>query len=467
MPEGRARILVVDDEADMLETCRRILVRRGHVVEVARSAEEAEALLEASPPFGLLVTDLVMPGKDGVALARAARQRDPGLAVLVITAHGTMETALRATREGACDVIQKPFTMEELELAVERGLQLNRLREENALLKRRVDSTLRLDAIVGESEGIRRVLELVRRVANTDANVLITGESGTGKELVAQSIHANSRRRAKSFVPVDCAALPETLLESELFGAERGSYTGAVATRPGVFESADGGTIFLDEISNLPLPMQVKLLRVLQERVVRRIGGTMQIKVDVRVVAACNQDLAECVRRGLFREDLFYRLNVVRIEVPPLRDRAGDVGLLAHHFVRELASRHGTAVRGVSSAALLFLERYSWPGNVRELRNVLERAILLSESNQVMPADLPPDMLAAPESRVAMGEFNAAKRRVIREFEVAYLKALLEQTQGNISRAAALAGLQRTALHRLLLRHGLNAESFRPASSAS
>ncbi len=384
-----ARILVVDDEADMLETCRRILAGSGHDVEVASSAEQAERILETGP-FALLITDLVMPGKDGLELARWARHQQPGLTVLVITAHATMETALRATREGACDFITKPFTMQDLEVAVERGLQLSRLRAENEQLKHRVAASSRLEAIVGGSPSMQRVLNLVRRVADTDASVLLSGESGTGKELVAQSIHDNSRRRARPFMPIDCAALPEALLESELFGAERGAYTGSVGTRLGVFESADGGTIFLDEISNVPLPMQVKLLRVLQEREIRRIGGVAQIPVNVRVVAASNQDLGECVRKGQFREDLYYRLNVVRIDIPPLRDRAGDIGLLAQHFVAELSARHGTAVRGVSSAALMFLERYGWPGNVRQLRNVLERAILLSESNQVMPADFRP-----------------------------------------------------------------------------
>jgi transcriptional regulator with PAS, ATPase and Fis domain len=282
--------------------------------------------------------------------------------------------------------------------------------------------------------------------------------------MVAHSIHLSSGRSGRAFVPVDCGALPETLLESELFGAERGSYTGAVGRRIGVFEAADGGTIFLDEIATLPLSMQVKLLRVLQEREIRRLGGVAQIKVDVRVVAASNQDLSELVRLGLFREDLFYRLNVVPIDLPPLRDRAGDIALLAHHFVRELADRHGTSVRGVSSAALMFLERYTWPGNVRQLRNVLERAMLLSESNQVMPTDLPPEILGPPSGRPLTGEFNAAKRRAINDFEVAYLRALLEECEGNISRAAAVAGLQRTALHRLLLRVGLKAEDFRRSS---
>ena len=460
MVDGPARILVVDDEIDMLETCRRILVRSGHQVVVASSASEAGKLL-GTESFDLLITDLVMPGMGGLELARLARERVPGLAILVVTAHATMETALRATREGACDFIPKPFTMDELEIAVERSLELRRLREENDELRQRVDSTIRLEDIVGESPSMRRVLELIRRVAGSDASVLLTGESGTGKELIANSIHANSARRSQAFVPVDCAALPESLLEAELFGAERGSYTGAVETRVGVFESANRGTIFLDEISNVPLPMQVKLLRVLQERCIRRLGGTAQIGVDVRIVAASNRDLGELVRDGRFREDLYYRLNVVQIDIPPLRERAGDIELLARHAVRELAMRHKRPVRGLSNAALMFLERYDWPGNVRELRNVLERAVLLSESNQVMPTDLPAEILESPETRPPTGDFNVAKRRVIVEFEINYLKALLQQAEGNISRAAVLAGLQRTALHRLLQRHGLKAEDLR------
>ena len=460
MTEARARVLVVDDEADMRETCRRILVHAGLDVEVAASAEEAEHLLE-SASFSVLVADLVMPGKDGIALARAARRRNPNLAVLVITAHPTVEAALRATREGACDFIPKPFTMRELEVAIERALQLNTLRTENERLKRQIEASARLDTIVGDSPAIRQVCELIQRVANTDASVLIAGESGTGKELVARSIHANSSRRAQPFIAIDCGAVPDTLIESELFGAERGSYTGAVARRAGVLESADGGTIFLDEISNLPMPMQVKLLRVLQERTLRRIGGTTEISVNVRVVAASNQNLGALVREGRFRSDLYYRLKVVEIELPPLRDRPGDIPLLAQHFVRELAARHGGAVSGVSSAALLFLSRYHWPGNVRELRNVLERAMLLSESNQVMPADLPEEIIEAPGSPAPDGDFNSAKRRAVNQFELAYLQALLKEAGGNISRAATRAGLQRTALHRLLVRHGLKAEDYR------
>jgi DNA-binding NtrC family response regulator len=463
MADAARRILVVDDKRDMLETCRRILIRLGHDVEVAASGIEGQGALERSP-FDLLITDLVMPDMDGITLARWARQRIPQLAVLVITAHATIETALRATRDGACDFIPKPFGMEEFEVAVTRSLELGRLREENARLKSRVAAEEPTETVIGQSPQILGALDLVARIADSDASVLVTGESGTGKELVARLIHARSTRRDRTFVPLDCAALPETLLESELFGAERGSYTGAVAARAGIFEIASRSTIFLDEISNLPLATQVKLLRVLQERSVRRLGGAGQIDVDVRLIAASNQDLSLMVQDGRFRKDLFYRLNVVHIVLPPLRERGEDVAILARRFTQELATRHKRPVEGVSAAAMMFLKRYQWPGNVRELRNVLERAVLLSESNQVMPSDLPAALLDTPTARPASGDFNTAKRRVTREFEVAYLRALLEQTGGNISRAATLAGLQRTALHRLLQRHGLKAEDFRPAS---
>lgn len=461
MAEPRPRILVVDDEVDMLETCRRILVRHDYDVEVASSGTEAQEAL-ARAPYDLLVTDLVMPDMDGIVLAGWARERLPRLAILVITAHATIETALRATREGACDYIPKPFGMEEFEVAVARSLELGRLREENAQLKSRAGG-LALEAVIGQSQAMRRLRELVARIADSDASVLLTGESGTGKELIARQIHEVSGRRARPFVPLDCAALPETLLESELFGAERGSFTGAVATRQGVFEIASRGTLFLDEISNLPLSMQVKLLRVLQERTIRRLGGASQIDVDVRLIAASNRDLALLVHERRFREDLYYRLNVVHIVIPPLRERESDIALLAQSFTQTLAAHHKRQVQGVSSAAMMLLERYQWPGNVRELHNVLERAVLLTESNQVMPADLPTMLIDASPTGAPLGDFSTAKRRMILEFEVTYLRNMLQQTGGNISRAAALAGLQRTALHRLLLRHGLRAEDYRHA----
>ncbi len=459
MSESPARILVVDDEVDMLETCRLILTRHHHV-QTAASPDDAERLL-GDGRFDLLIADLVMPGKDGLELARQARQRDPRIAVLIITAHATIESALRATREGAFDYIPKPFTMEQLEVAVERGLEARRLREENAALRRQLEARFDLGNIVGASPAMQTLVDLLCKVADTEANLLIIGESGTGKELVARSIHVNSRRRQRPFVPVDCGALPETLLESELFGAVRGAYTGADVSRAGLVEHADGGTLFLDEIGNLPVLMQAKLLRVIQERTVRRLGGSRQTLVGIRVVAASNQDLERLVRDGRFREDLFYRLNVVCVKLPPLRERAGDVRLLAQHFLTEFAARGRKEIRGLSSAAFLILERYDWPGNVRELRNVIERAVSLAESNQVMPADLPDYLTRGPHAAPFFGPFRTAKLHAVVEFERAYLRALLEQCGGNVSRAAARAGLKRTALHRLLTRHGLDAGAFR------
>ncbi|MBI2220331.1 MAG: sigma-54-dependent Fis family transcriptional regulator [Acidobacteria bacterium] len=454
------RILIVDDEVDMLATCDKILSRRGYLVETASTSEEAESRL-AAHEFDLLIADLVMPGRNGLEVAQLARRRDPRLGVLIITAHATIETALRATREGAFDYIPKPFTMEQLEIAVERAIEFRRLRDENAVLKRQVTASPDFRHIIGSSPATQQLVDVIRKVADTDANIVITGESGTGKELVARALHAASRRGGRPFVPVDCAALPETLLESELFGAERGAYTGAVATRAGLLEHADGGTLFLDEISNLALPMQAKLLRVLQERSVRRLGGAREIPVDVRILSATNQDLEHLVRAGRFREDLYYRLNVVSISTPPLRDRAGDIQLLAQHFVKEFTTREGKDVRGLSAAAVMVLDRHAWPGNVRELRNVIERAVSLTESNQVMPSDLPSSLTDFRSGGALSGEFRSAKQQAIAEFETAYLQRLMEVSGGNVSRAAARAGLKRTVLHRLLARHGLRPQDFR------
>ena len=455
-----ARILVVDDEADMLETCSRILVRQGYDVTTAPSPARAVECLETTP-FHLMITDLVMPGMSGLELAQLARKGDPSLAILMITAHASVETALRATREGAFDYIPKPFSMEDLETAVRRALEYRRERLVGAG-SRQPDAVFDSGPILGNSPAIQRTLARIPKVADTASNILIVGESGTGKELVARAVHLNSRRRLAHFVPLDCGALPEMLLESELFGAERGAYTSADAVRRGVMEYADGGTLFLDEIANLPLAMQAKLLRALEARTVRRVGGTREIAVDVRLIAATHQDLAELVAEGRFRADLYYRLHVVEITIPPLRERDGDVRLLALHFASEFGGKSGRQISGVSSAALMMLERYDWPGNVRELRNAIERAVSLTESSQIMPDDLPPDITEPASGRSHLHGYRAAKERAVTEFEVNYLRLLMAQWGGNISRAAAFAGLKRTALHRLLARHHLRASEFRP-----
>lgn len=464
MTHQPARILVVDDEADMVETCRRILARRGHDVVTASCAETAEELL-AHGAYDLLIADVVMPGRDGLELARRARARVPDLPVLIITAHATVESAMSATRDGAFDYIPKPFTMEELETATERALESRQARDNHAARQSQADAALDFRPLVGASPPMLAMAALLRKVCLTDASVLVSGESGTGKELVARLIHANGRRRQRRFVPLDCAAMPETLLESELFGAERGAYTGADSMRVGLVEYADGGTLFLDELANLPIATQAKLLRLLQERSFRRVGGTREVVVDIRVIAATHCDLRDLVRAGRFREDLYYRLNVVAVALPPLRDRHGDVRTLSQHFVTELAAASGRPVRGVSSAAMMVLERHTWPGNVRELRNVIEHAVSMTESSQLMPADLPPLLTGGAPASDCGESFRGARRRALAEFEAAYIRGLLQESGGNVSRAAERADMKRTVLHRLLARHGIDPQVYRPRST--
>ncbi|MEK7408959.1 MAG: sigma-54 dependent transcriptional regulator [Acidobacteriota bacterium] len=456
------RILIVDDEPDMRETCRKILARKGHAVSVAPDGTTALEMLRQQP-FDLAIVDLRLPDRDGISVLREARQIHPDLAVLLITAYGTIDTAVDAVREGAFDYLPKPFSMAQLEVAAERGLEHRRLVEENRELQRRLREATHFDEIVGASPSMAAVLDVVRKVAPAEANVLVRGESGTGKELIARAIHAASRRSEAPFVPIDCASLPENLLESEMFGYEKGAFTGATASRRGLLESAARGTLFLDEIGDLSPNMQAKLLRVLQERQFRRVGGRTLLELDTRVIAATNRKLEEMVRQGTFREDLFYRLNVVSIELPPLRERASDIAALANHFLKCFSKDSGKHLQGISSAAMLVLEKYHWPGNVRELRNTIQRAVSLTEAGQITPLDLPDQILGAirgPGSSLA-GSFRQAKEKMVREFERAYLRDLLVETGGNASEAARRAGMKRSALHRLLARHGLRAPEFR------
>ncbi len=456
-------VLVVDDEADMVETCRKILERKQYAVSVAT---ESQTALEAihQQPFDVVIADLRMPGLDGIEILREAKKANRDAAVIIITAYATIETALKAVREGAFDYIPKPFSMEQLEIAVERSLAYRRLQEENRTLQRQIRENYDFSRIVGKSPQITEVLEIVSRVVETEANILLYGESGTGKELIARSIHVNSRRGDRAFVPIDCASLPENLLESELFGYEKGAFTGAFTMRRGLIEYAHGGTLFLDEIGDLTPAMQAKLLRVLQERQLRRIGGRELLDVDVRLISATHCNLEEMVRQNLFREDLFYRLNVVTVRLPPLRERAEDIPLLARHFLEEFRGGTRKTVEGISSAAMLLLQRYPWPGNIRELRNAMERAVSLAEGNQITPLELPEPILCQTESCAKFStdsDFRQAKRQVIGEFEREYLKQCLRLARGNVSAAATHAGMRRSAFHRLMKKHGLLSDDFR------
>jgi len=458
MTESR-RILVIDDEEDMLENCSRILRRIGYEPLTEKDPVRAVEAIERERP-DLVLTDLRMPEMDGIEILRATKQIDPEIPVILFTAYATIETAVEAIKEGAFDYIPKPFSADQLQVSIERALQQKRLLEENRRLKEQVASTYSFENIVGKSLPMLQVFELIKKVAKSEANVLILGESGTGKELVARSIHANSRRAERAFIPVDCASLPETLLESELFGHEKGAFTGAVSSRPGLFEFANGGTIFLDEVGDLGMNLQAKLLRVLQERQIRRVGGNRFIDVDVRVISATNRDLQAAVSRGEFREDLYYRLNVISIPLPPLRERKGDIPLLAQHYLKKYSAASGKEIKGITPRAMELLEAYSWPGNVRELQNVIERAVVLAEGEHITPADLPEYLKgkghAIPLEPLENLPLKEAKERQVKLFEREYLVHLLERHHGNISQAARAAGVDRKTIHRLLKRHGLS-----------
>jgi DNA-binding NtrC family response regulator len=458
------RVVIVDDEPDMVENCARILSRVGYQCFTTTEPTRALALLEEERA-DLLITDLKMPGMDGMELLKHVRAIDPTLPVIVITAFATIESAVAAVKEGATDYLPKNFSVEHLRVTVERALRQRSLQVENRNLREQLQETFGLESIIGRSESMARVFELVKKAARSEANILVLGESGTGKELIARAIHANSPRAAQPFVPVDCASLPENLLESELFGHEKGAFTGAVRTKPGLMEVADHGTLFLDEIAELPVGLQVKLLRALQERQVRRVGGTALVDVDVRLVSATNRDLRDATVKGQFREELYYRVNVIAIQLPPLRERAGDVRLLARAFL----TRYGQdRIRGIADDAMAALERYRWPGNVRELQNVVERACALADGDTVTRRDLPDHVLGvgaampvAPGPATASQETGTdlplkdAKERWMAVLEASYLRELLERHDGNISAAAKAAGIDRKTFHRLINKHQL------------
>jgi len=446
----------------MVENCVRILEPAGYECLTATDARRALAMLESERP-DLLITDLKMPGVDGMELLQRARELDAALPVIVITAFATVESAVAAVKQGAFDYLAKPFSVDQLRVAVDRAARHRRLQRENRNLKEQLAQTYGFENILGQSPAMSRIFELVRKAARSEANILVVGESGTGKELIARAIHASSPRVGEPFVPVDCASLPEQLLESELFGHERGAFTGAVRTKPGLMEAASRGTLFLDEIGELPVSLQVKLLRALQERQIRRVGGTGLVDVDVRLVSATNRDLREAAAKGQFREELYYRVNVIAIALPPLRDREGDVRLLAQAFLK----RYGAGrVRGIDDEAMAALERYRWPGNVRELQNVIERACALADTETIGRRDLPDHVLtpsAAPRDggAGAMPEpgteltLKSAKERWMAVLEASYLRELLARHDGNISAAAKAAGIDRKTFHRLINKHNL------------
>ncbi|HET7057652.1 MAG TPA: sigma-54 dependent transcriptional regulator [Nitrospiraceae bacterium] len=467
----QGKILIVDDEPEALENCRRILSRLQYECLIEHDSSRAVDVLERERP-GLVLTDLRMPGVDGIGILNAAKQLDPDVQVVLLTAYSSVQTAVSCMRQGAFDYLTKPFSSAQLEEVTKRAFgetldsaagtdpDHSPVKNFRPMLPSR---NAQRELMIGESEAMRRVGDLIRRVAPTPANVLIYGESGTGKELAARAIHAHSGRAGRAFVPVDCAALPDTLLESELFGHERGAFTGAHVSKLGLFELAEGGTVFLDEVSAMSDVLQSRLLRVLQERQVRRVGGTRFLNIDVRIVAASNRDLADASRSEQFRHDLYYRLNVIQITLPPLRTRGGDVPLLAKTFLARCAASHSRPL-AFDADALEVLSRYDWPGNVRELQNVIERAAALADGPIIRVQHLPDglqdlrrhhtDATGSATHEEANG-FKEAKQEVVRSFERQFLLDLLKRHQGHLGHVAKEAGVDRKTIERMVKKHGL------------
>ncbi|HEY7365554.1 MAG TPA: sigma-54 dependent transcriptional regulator [Methylomirabilota bacterium] len=442
-------ILVADDDPVARDLLVEVLAREGYRVRAAGGGEECVRLAETEP-FDLALVDLRMPDLDGLAVLHRLAKLSPPLPVLILTAFATMDTAVEAIRAGAYDYLSKPFRIEEIKAAVRRTLEAQRLGRENREFRRELQERYRPENLVGQSPEMVAIYKMVARVAAQDATVLIQGETGTGKEVVARAIHYAGPRAERSFVVVDCTAVAENLFESELFGHERGAFTGALQSRRGLIETADGGTCFLDEVGDLSLPLQAKLLRVLQDRVVRRVGANEPIPVDVRIIAATNRDLRKRVEEGAFREDLYYRLNVVTIHVPSLRERKQDVPLLAQHFLNKSAAAAGKPAKGLARETLAALGSYDWPGNVRELEHVIERAVTLSSTELLLPHDLPPELgpAAPPPPKLPPG------RMTLEEVKHWYVQAVLEEAGGNKARAAELLGIDRRTLYRILAVRG-------------
>jgi two-component system response regulator PilR (NtrC family) len=443
------RILVVDDEPSMRQMLSIVLRREGYDVSLAENGRSAVAALERGP-FDLLISDIKMPDMSGVDVLRAAKQMDPDVLGIMITAFASTETAIEAMRLGACDYLSKPFDIDLLKMKVREKVENRHLKQENVLLKRTLGLSHQFSNIIGRSEAMLDVFKMIETIARTNSTILLTGESGTGKGLVAQAVHYHSLRRDKPMVSLNCGAMPETLLESELFGHMRGAFTGAEQNKKGLLEAAEKGTIFLDEIGEMSPVMQVKLLRVLQERRFRRVGGLEELQADIRVIAATNQDLTKAVAEGRFREDLFYRINVIPIVLPPLRERREDIPLLAEHFLSKYAGQMEKPVNAISRPALDLLQKHEWPGNIRELENVIERAVALEATPSVQPESLPPAVRGG-SARAGSATVNVGREVLpaegldlearVQEIERGYIAQALERANGVQVKAAELLGM--------------------------
>ena len=465
---GDVTVLVIDDEEYLLTTCGQILGNEGYEVLTARNGAQGMDLVRRRHP-DIIFSDLRLPDTDGMSLLREIRRISPETLVIMMTGFATVDSSVEAIGEGAYDYIPKPFTATQLRILMGRAAQQVALARDNARLRDALHREYGFENLVGNSQALRQIYSIVSRVAPTDASIFISGESGTGKELVARAIHARSRRAQQPFMAVNCAALPDTLLESELFGHEKGAFTGADSRRKGLIELAEGGTFFLDEITEMSPDLQAKLLRVVQEQRVRRVGGEAEIAVNVRWVSATNRDPEEAIAERKLRQDLYYRLNVVPIVISPLRERPDDVLPLAQHFLAKYSEQYDRPRLRLTPEAIEVLQEHSWPGNVRELQNAIERMVSLGLDDSAIGVDeLPPELQRSQPPSQDWGEidpdqpFHEAKNSVVEAFERQYLRALLDRNDGNISQAARIAGIDRKTIHRMLRRYGMDAEEQAP-----
>jgi len=438
----RPKILVVDDEEIIRESLRDWLDAVGYKVDIAESADKALRIINQKK-IKIMIADLIMPGMNGIELMKKAREIVPTISTVIITAHGTIQTAITAIREGAYDYVEKPFCPEKVELLIKNLVEHQDLVEENISLRRKIEDRFRFEGIIAKSPKMLKIIELIKTVAPANATILIIGNTGTGKEVIARAIHHQSPRRNRPFIATSCAALPESLLESELFGHEKGSFTGAIERKKGKFEAGDKGTLFLDEIGEINANTQIHLLRALEEKKITRIGGNEEINVDVRIIAATNRNLKASINQGKFREDLYYRLNVVTIDLPPLKDRMEDILPLAEHFLKKYAEENHKKIKSFSDDVVKFMLNYSWPGNVRELENMIERGVILTKNTAITLDELPQDIIHP----------TPVEGKTVEAVTRNHIINVLEETKGNITKAADILGIRRMTLYNKLKKY--------------
>jgi DNA-binding NtrC family response regulator len=458
----KTKILVLDDEEDMLRGFGKLLDAQGHKAYLVSNAAAAAKVLEEKE-IDIVFTDLLMPDIDGLQVLELVQKYNQSIPVIIFSAYGTVDRAVIAMKAGAFDFIEKPFDAERVTLVIQKALNhLSLYRERNNLLSQ-LEEKFKFDNIIGVSPEIRKIFEMVENVAKSEANILLTGESGTGKELVARSIHAHSGRKTGPFVPVNCGAFPENLFEAEIFGYEKGAFTGANKRKIGLLEYANGGTFFMDEICELPMPLQTKLLRAIQDKQIRHIGGNELIQVDVRIISATNENIEKAVSQQKLREDLYYRLNVINIHLPPLRERKGDIRLLAEVFLKKFTTKMHKDITGFAVDVLEYFENYKWQGNIRELENVVERAVTLSKGKKITIAELPSYLFTETAAAISFDKikFTDAKQIAVEEVEKKYLLHLLKKHNGNITKIAEDAGMTRRNIHRMLNNHNINTNDWR------